>query len=313
MVSGDIERFVGHELQIIFKKYKLPLPAVTDIKRLVKKSGALFIYAATALRFIGDENVKNPQKQLAIIFDSRHDLNANPYHVLDTLYRQVLKKSIPQNKSIRKQIEKWNCDVVSVIVMLREPLPLVALARFVGMETAETKNALDSLQSVIHVPSSSKAANKAPRIFHPSFIDFIKDKKRCTDKLFWVDGPVKETFLAKRCLKIMKQSLKRDMAGIKDGTVMNADVANLKGRVKKEIPNELRYACLHWASHITAARDVGRECVSSLDEFTRRSLLSWMEAMSLLGEIRRAILMLRDMRAWAVSVHWLHYAMIDSN
>ena len=44
---------------------------------------------------------------------------------------------------------------------------------------------------------------------------------------------------------------------------------------------------------------------------TREHLLKWMEAMSLLGEVPRAILMMRDAHAWAVSVHWIDYAETD--
>ena len=311
VVSGDIERFVRHGLQDIFDNYSLPLPDA-DIMRLVEKSDKLFVHAATALRFIGDENVNDPQAQLAIILGSQQDPDARPYYALDILYRQVLSKSIPQEESTRKQIEKRNSSVISVIVTLREPLPLITLATFVGMEPARTKNALDSLQSVIHVPSSStNAANEAPRIFHPSFVDFIIDKDRCTEEPFWVDVPVREIAITMRCLEIMEQSLKQNMAGIEDGTMLNAEVAGLEEKVERAIPSELRYACFHWASHVMATKDAGGECLSLLDEFTHGSLLSWMEAMGLLGEVPRAILMLRDVHAWTVSVHLLHYAMTD--
>ena len=73
------------------------------------------------------------------------------------------------------------------------------------------------------------------------------------------------------------------------------DVVDLKGRFKEALPNELQYACLHWASHIMATEQAGEKCQSLLHEFTHGRLLNWMEAMSLLGEVPRAILMMRDM------------------
>ena len=101
------------------------------------------------------------------------------------------------------------------------------------------------------------------------------------------------------------------MARIEDETTRNVDVADLEERVKKAFPDELRYACLHWASHMIASEHADEKRLSSLEQFTGGCLLNWMEAMSLLGEVRRAILMMRDAHAWAVSVHWFDYAATD--
>ena len=76
-------------------------------------------------------------------------------------------------------------------------------------------------------------------------------------------------------------------------------------------PDEIRYACLYWASHVMETGDVYEECFPSLYQFTHERLLNWIDAMSLLGEVPRAILMMRDAHAWALSVHWLDYAVTD--
>ena len=93
--------------------------------------------------------------------------------------------------------------------------------------------------------------------------------------------------------------------------MQNVDVFDLEGRVKNALPSELRYACLHWASHMMATEDANEKCLLLLNKFTYGRLLSWMEAMSLLGEVPRAILMMRDIHAWAVSEHWLGNAVTD--
>ena len=151
--------------------------------------------------------------------------------------------------------------------------------------------------------SEPSTTNEAPRILHPSFVDFITHKERCTDELFWVDVPAREAGLAKRCLELMVGSLGRNMAGMEDGTVRNVEVVDFEGRVKKALPSELRYACLHWASHMMATEDADEKCLSLLGEFTHERLLNWMEGMSLLGEVPRAILMMRDIYVWGVSGH----------
>ena len=88
-------------------------------------------------------------------------------------------------------------------------------------------------------------------------------------------------------------------------------MADLEERVKEAFPEELRYACLHWAAHMIATDHEDDRCSSILKQFTRGRLLNWMEGMSLLGEVPRAILMMRDAHAWAVSVHWFDYAATD--
>ena len=296
VVREDIERYVRHRLQSIFGEQHLL--DESDITRLVEKSGNLFIYAETVLRFIEGGNVNDPQEQLAIILDTQTDPDVKPYDAVDKLYLQVFEKALSQDVAFRKRVEKRIDRITGVIVMLRQPLPVTALARFVGETPSATQSTLASLQSVILVPSSP---NEAPRIFHPSFIDFITNKDRCTDKRFLVDVPARETILAKRCLELMVASLRQNMATIEDETTRNVEVVDLEGRVKKAIPDELRYACLHWAAHMTAAEHA--DGMSLLDQFTRGRLLNWMEAMSLLGEVPRAILMMRDAHAWAVSAH----------
>ena len=101
------------------------------------------------------------------------------------------------------------------------------------------------------------------------------------------------------------------MAGIEDKTMLDTDVVDLEGKWKGAFPSELRYACLHWTSHMIANGHADEKCLFSLKKFTCGSLLNWMEAMSLLGEVPRAILMMRDIHAWAVSEHWLDYAVTD--
>ena len=120
-----------------------------------------------------------------------------------------------------------------------------------------------------------------------------------------------EVTLSQRCLELMVGSLGTNMTRIEDETVRNVDVVDFEGRVKKALPSELQYACLHWASHMMAAEQADETYLSLLKKFTHGRLLNWMEAMSLLGDVPRAILMMRDMHAWAVSGHWLDYAVTD--
>ena len=91
----------------------------------------------------------------------------------------------------------------------------------------------------IHATASTRyhsASQMRVRVLHPSFVDFITNKERCTDSYFLVDVRFREIFLARRCLELMVGSLGHNLAGIED------EMADLEGRVKEAHPSELRYA-----------------------------------------------------------------------
>ena len=308
VVNADIERFVRHGLQVIFDGYGLQLPSDADIMRLVDRSGSLFIFAATALRYIGDNIARNPKVRLQVILGDNEGYKSKPSSAVDKLYWTILDKVVPADHDALEEIAARFQRVVGTIATLRDLLPLSALKAFVKSE-GDVDEALRLLHSVIRVPTSP---SEVPRVLHPSFIDFITSKERCTDNRFLVDVHSREISLAQRCLELMVDSLGQNMAGMEEETTRNIEVVDMKERVEKALPSELRYACLHWASHMMATGHADEKCLSLLNKFNHGRLLNWMEAMSLLGEVPSAILMMWDMHAWGVSGHWLDCAVTDN-
>ena len=307
VVKGDIERYVRHGLQSIFTKSRLPIPDDKDVRRLAELSDNLFIFASTALRYIGDDIARDPKTRLEVILGNNKVYKSEPYSAVDKLYQTILDKAVPAGHNSVEEIKDRFQRVIGTIVTLREPLPLSALTSIVKSEV-DVHGALDVLHSMIRVPPTPSGA---ARVLHPSFVDFITSKERCTDSRFLVDVRSREISLALRCLELMVDSLGKNMARMEDETMRNIEVVGLEERAEKVFPSELRYACLHWASHMMASGHADKKCLSLLSEFAHGRLLNWMEAMSLLGEVPRAILIMRDMHAWGVSGHWLDYAVTD--
>ena len=160
--------------------------------------------------------------------------------------------------------------MVGTLVTLRDPLSLSALNSIVKSDE-DVRGALSHLQSVIRVQT---APDEAARALHPSSVDFITNKKRCTDSHFLFDVRSREIFLAQRCHELMVGSLGQNVAGIEDETVWNIDVADFEGRVEEVLPIELRYARLHWALHTMAMEHAVEKYLSSMHEFTHGSLLN---------------------------------------
>ncbi|KAF9505219.1 hypothetical protein BS47DRAFT_1374330 [Hydnum rufescens UP504] len=263
----------------------------------LKKSGKLFIYAATAIRFIGDDRVQDPQTHLALILNTQslREAGATPYAQLDKLYMEVLRNSL--SSSNHREILRRFQVVVGSIVLLREPLPLHSLAEFIQFETRVVETSLRHLHSVIVPPSNT---HEAPRIYHPSFLELITDPSRCPMSEFVIVAvPEQELRHAIRCFQLMATHLRRDVAGIMDPSLLNQDVDGFEEKVRVALPPEAQYACRYWASHLLRVGFGERRMIQALEEFSMRSILWWFEAMSLLGNISNAVRLIEEVYHWA--------------
>ncbi|KAF9505148.1 hypothetical protein BS47DRAFT_1322404, partial [Hydnum rufescens UP504] len=300
VIEEDLRRYIRSELRRIRKKLELDsIPDWTEgeINSLVEKSGKLFIYAAISIRFIGDPRVRDPRGHLHLILDAQltKELEVTPYSQLDSLYAGVLRNSL--SDSNRKAIVKRFQTVVGSIVLLRQPLPLGSLAEFVRCTPDDIHTALRHLRSVIIPPS---APDEAPRIYHPSFRDFIMDPSRCSIPDFViVAGPDQELRHALRCLELMATFLRQDVAGISDVSLLNSEVKGLEEKVRYALPAEVQYACRYWASHLSCVELGEKRMVEVLEGFSKRSILMWIEAMSLIGSVSDAVALMEEAHRWA--------------
>jgi NACHT domain len=303
VIQQDIRIYISTELAKISQKFDPPMRAdwatEAEMNSLVEKSGKLFVYAATAIQFIGDDRVKDPRRQLSLILDthSAQQAGATPYTPLDTLYMGVLRNSLsPSNpRGILRRFQ----IVVGSLVLLREPLPLYSLARFVQYEIPIVEATLRHLHSVIVPPSN---IHEAPRIYHPSFLEFITDPSRCfLTEFVIVPVPEQELRHAIRCFELMAAHLKRDVAGISDPSLLNTEVEGLERRVKDALSPEVQYACRYWASHLSQIELGEERLMEALEAFLMQSILWWLEAMSLIDSVSLASNSIQEAHRWAVS------------
>ena len=272
-----------------------------QLKILVKRSGKLFVYAVTVSKYIGDLDLAIPEAQMRKVLDAKTPPNSldssSPYTELDILYLQVFQSILPPATRDGQLLDHFQ-RLIGSIVTVAEPLPLESLARLTNIPEGHARVVLKRLPSVISVPEGSQGV---PHIHHSTFYDFIKDPARCTDEDLLVNLSRTNSLLASRCLELMTSNLKRDICDIKDPSKLNEDIEGLEGRVEKAIPPWLRYAYLYWGEYLSGA-PVGDEGVmASLENFCRRGVMYWLEALSLLGCLGKAVSFLERVREWAVS------------
>ena len=187
---------------------------------------------------------------------------------------------------------------------MREPLPLHSLAHFVQFDRQIVETTLRRLHSVIVPPSD---IHEAPRIYHPSFLEFIMNPSRCTMSEFViVPVPKQELRHAIRCFELMATHLRRDVAGISDPSLLNSEVDGFERKVIEALSPEVQYACRYWAIHLSHVELGEKRMVEALEGFSMRSILWWFEALSLIGSISTAGNTIQKAHHWAVCIFISH-------
>jgi len=174
--------------------------------------------------------------------------------------------------------------VLGTIVLLFDSLDPEDLEALFELGENTVRTTLWHLHSIVIVPD---AGDGPVRLIHPSFHDFYVDRKRCDDLNFGVSADVQHRSIAARCLRVL-DTLRPDMCEIGDASLRNADVTDLSARIATHIPAHVRYACRHWASHLSSG-NIDDTLLDLLLRFCSGQLLNWVAVMSLVGELSGTI------------------------
>ncbi|CUA69306.1 Protein translocase subunit SecA [Shewanella loihica PV-4] [Rhizoctonia solani] len=270
LVQADIELYLREELQHM-------LPAhCADIEELAEQAGNLFIYAATAVRYIrpGGKAVNSRQRLKTIL-----EVNNKPSKSMsgiDMLYSAILSAAIDDDELEPKEQESIK-TVLWTAICACEPVLIDTLAALCELE--ETDLAIDALQplrSVLHVSDH----NNLVTTLHASFPDFMFSHER--SKQFFCNRPSHDGFLARRCLAIMKSQLRFNICQIESSFLVDDEIDDLEERVEQNISQELFYASRFWVDHLTQGEVSGSGAeMEMVHEFLSRRLLFWMEVLNL--------------------------------
>jgi hypothetical protein len=102
-----------------------------------------------------------------------------------------------------------------------------------------------------------------------------------------------------RLLERMDETLQRDVCGLQKPGAYIHD-ASVKERIKNSSLPRVAYACEFWVRHIEGSGQGCRRLVvdgGKVHSFLQKTLLHWLEAMSLLGKVPEAILALQELEA----------------
>ncbi|CUA69303.1 hypothetical protein RSOLAG22IIIB_08427 [Rhizoctonia solani] len=163
LVQADIELYLKDEL-----KYLLPVHCA-DIEELAEQAGNLFIYAATAVRYICPTGMTANSKQRLKTILAVHSKSNKGMFDIDLLYSAILSAAL---YDIRLEPdERRNIEIVLwTSICASEPVLIGTLAALSGFDETELAvSALQPLRSVLHVSEH----NNYVTTLHASFPDFI--------------------------------------------------------------------------------------------------------------------------------------------
>ncbi|KAF5328630.1 hypothetical protein D9619_011555 [Psilocybe cf. subviscida] len=267
-------------------------PSEDDLEKLVEQSGRLFVYAATAVRFIGGDDGLNLDRQLSTLLHVKiaHVPNSEPYRQLDGLYLQILYNIFPDADDAY-YIQRFR-RIVGIIVLLERPLSLVSLANLLGdYSVQDIKETLHRLHSVIIVPT---ADSEAPRTYHLSFPNFITNSDRCTNPKPYIDPGRQSKYLFLHCLAVMERDFDSLLSNLTNEDMVedhnlvvsvvpsedefdDLDQRSVRTHVSLEdsaedysLPPELSYSNNYWCRHLMGIPPSDKEAAIALERFILR-------------------------------------------
>ena len=300
-VDSDIRLFLETRIAEIAKRrsdcrVSEPWPSTRDLDILCQKSGGLFIYAATVVKYI-DDRYQTPQVQLSNIVRRPNDTNEEGKSGLDKLYHGILKEAFEEaDADDNPEIFQRFRAIVGTIVLLTEPVSRSSLASLLASDVNEVSSRLRHLHALLAIPDDEQSHIF---ILHKSLPDFLTDPLRCPDPRFLIHPQSQHRDISLSCFALMQSNLRRNMCGLPP-YVMNADVPDLPELREVSIGDALEYACRFWAHHVTlvTVEDEVEIVLSHLLDFLKTKFLYWVEVFSVSEDLGRSLHILDDVRLW---------------
>jgi hypothetical protein len=321
VVDHDIGLFLENYLRIIAGECNQAdgWPGIETIGQLVQSACGLFIWAATACRFIQEGGPFATDRLYAVLkgsssanSSSPNDSSSSedsgtderfeilPEQRLDSIYLTVLRSPIRRyRKQERKRWYTLIREILGAIVLLQSPLSTSSLAQLLRVPIEDVHQTLYELHLIVDVPQD---LNWPVRLHHPSFRNFLLNRKRCNDDSFWVEKTGTHKRLASRCLELMSTpgGLRQDICNLLDPGVLRREID--EEIVNRNLPPELQYACRYWVYYLErSGRSI--EDGDATHYFLEKHLLYWLEAMSLLNETSLCVRLLARLQALATVEH----------
>ena len=305
-VDSDIRLFLETQLAEITKSrsdcdLQEGWPSSSDLNTLCAKAAGFFIYASTVIKFIASKD-HPPAERLSDIISFPQSTVKEGKSGIDQLYTEVLEHAFGNVPADDKRFYSCLRSIVGAVLLLSNPLSIKTLSTLLKIPHIPTP--LRSLHSLLLVPRSEDGSIQ---VFHKSFPDFLMDPGRCKDERFFINRSVHHQAILLSCLSLMKERLKKNICNLDDYVFLH-EVIDLPDRRKAHIGDELEYACEFWATHLGEVSSSGEsfeETHKAVNGFFTTCFLTWIEVLTLMGDLSLGIHALRNVEQWYMLVSHL--------
>jgi len=283
---------------------KLPkLASSPELAELVRQAEGLFIYAATAVKYLTPHRsitVREQTKMLQNLLSKSYKTASasNATFLIDTLYRQIMFDTF----------SKFNDEFLTRRLQILYTFLCTAERTSSSIVAALVAEGDDAVASAVAEDLHAVLYTQGDRVFwyHSSFPDFIFDPARSNfdNFAFRCNEPAHHNLLGESCFRVMKSCLRFNMGDIKSSFLFDSNNTEaLSEKVNNNISAVLRYSSHHWTHHLPEPQSINTDdlrcCIS---EFLQIRVLFWIEAMNLLGLRNQCTPMLQFARQWVLKV-----------
>jgi hypothetical protein len=290
----NVKRYLDYHLHLIAGRHAATnWPSNAERQMLNESAGSWLLYASLMVKYLRESHYQPAYRLHAL-------LSGNPFHRDDAfttvrdLYIRTLQSAnaalaVRHGKTSHVQLVL----VLAALYLLRWPLTSFDLSALLDVDKSDIETCWKCLKEIAVLPEISRAT---VRMVHSSFRLFLTET--CSDWRYRLEEGAQHSELAVRCLACLNRRLHPNICRLEDPTLANNQVENLHEHIRRYIPDHLRYACQEWAYHVSQ----GFEDIYSLHEeiatFATKNMLSWIETLSLCGDLDTAIPSLRILENW---------------
>jgi hypothetical protein len=308
-VSADILRYLDAELPLLDKSERV---------ELAQQAGGLFIYAATAVRYMTPQDGLTREEQLTLMESMLGDSHGSkPWDPsegsedplqIDILYRQILFEAFGK---LKKELQLTRLRILYTFLCAEERVSVSVAAGLVSDSSdmvERAKQVVSDLHAVLYINGG--------KVFwyHASFPDFIFTQARSRFSMtipqsstslqivdMSCDLASHHALLTHSCFHIMMSGLHFNICNLPSSFLLDSEVSNLQ--IEEKISDVLKYACQYWVKHmLQTASSEHRALQAHVVNFLHTCILFWIEAMNLLQLSSQCACMLQDVRNYILKV-----------
>ncbi|EJD36450.1 hypothetical protein AURDEDRAFT_174501 [Auricularia subglabra TFB-10046 SS5] len=239
----------------------------TDVETLATRASGIFLYAAAAVRCLERPGLGGPESCLDGLLHGGPAYSALSA-ILDIAYSDILRRAIPEpGPSLLK--DQARC-LLGSLIFIEPRLQTQDIAALLGYRPPEAQALLDLFSAVVSV------VGDFPSIFHYTFSEFLQNSARCQDTHLVVDASLQHGILAQRCLDVVRSAIGNNRTALAQGRIATL-AADLR-RISDSGTHDTRlYAFRVWPRHLSLAGSVTPDLTRALNQFTERSLRTWID------------------------------------